>query len=119
MEACAVSMRTLAWPSPVSFTPPRYRASGRCQNEGVALNPKSEQPDLGAPEDYAAHHPDEHPEQWGWHGEWGRVSRVAGWVVAIILLVLCTATHYDHSGTGWLIFMAVALVVVLIWDRQR
>jgi hypothetical protein len=21
----------------------------------------------------------EHPSDWGWHGEWGRTARVAGW----------------------------------------
>jgi uncharacterized protein DUF2631 len=85
----------------------------------VALNSHSEQPDLGAPEDYAAHHPDEHPEDWGWHGEWGRAARVAGWVVAIILLVMETATHYNHSGTGWLILFAVSIIAILSWDGHR
>jgi hypothetical protein len=85
----------------------------------VALNPHSEQPDLGAPPDYTAHHPKEHPEDWGWHGEWGRASRIAGWVVAAILALLTTATHYNHSGAFWLLFFTAGLVTVLIWDIQR
>jgi hypothetical protein len=85
----------------------------------VALNPHSEKPDLGSPEDYAAHHPNEHPEDWGWHGEWGRAARVGGWVVAIILIVMVTATHYNHSGSAWLLGFAVGLIVVLAWDIQR
>jgi hypothetical protein len=84
----------------------------------VALNPHSEEPDLGAPPDYAAHH-HEHPEDWGWHGEWGRAGRVAGWVVAAILVVMVTATHYNHSGSFWLLAFAVGLIVTLIWDIQR
>lgn len=85
----------------------------------MALNPKSEEHDLGSPPDYAADHPDEHPEDWGWHGEWGRASRIAGWFVAILLIVMTTATHYNSSGAIWLALFAVLLVVVLIWDIQR
>ncbi len=85
----------------------------------VALKPNSEEADLGSPEDYAIHHPGEHPEDWGWHGEWGRAARVAGWVVAIILAVMVTATHYNHSGSFWLLLFTAALIVMLIWDRGR
>ena len=85
----------------------------------MALNPNSEPHDLGSPPDYAAHHPDEHPEDWGWHGEWGRASRIAGFVVAIILLLMFTATHYNGSGSLWLGLFAVALIVVLLWDGHR
>jgi hypothetical protein len=85
----------------------------------VALNPHSEKPEHGLPEDYAHHHPEEHPTDWGWHGEWGGAARVAGWVVAIILVVMITATHYNHSGSVWLIGFAAALIVTLIWDTLR
>jgi hypothetical protein len=85
----------------------------------VALNPHSEEPDLGAPPDYTVDHPDEHPEQWGWHGEWGRAARIAGWVIAILMLVMLTATHYNEAGTPWLLGIAVGLIIVLLWDIQR
>jgi len=85
----------------------------------VALNPHSERPELGAPADYAAHHPEEQPEDWGWHGEWGGAARKAGYVVAVILLVMLTATHYNHSGSLWLLISTVALIIVLIWDGLR
>ena len=85
----------------------------------MALNAHSEQPDLSLPDDYKHDHPDEHPTDWGWHGEWGRAARIGGWVVAIILLLMITATHYNHSGTGWLVGFTAALFVVLIWDAQR
>lgn len=85
----------------------------------MALNPHSEQPDLSLPEDYKAHHPDEHPTDWGWHGEWGRAARIAGWIVAIILVLMVTATHYNHSGTFWLLLFAAIIVVGEIWDIQR
>lgn len=45
----------------------------------MALKPGSEQPDIGAPEDYVHDHPSEHPSDWGWHGEWGeRLAWPAG-----------------------------------------
>jgi len=85
----------------------------------VALNPHSEKPDTGAPDDYVSHHHDEHPSDWGWHGEWGRAARVTGWIVAAILVVMVTATHYNLSGMFWLLFFAAGLIVVMIWDVQR
>jgi Protein of unknown function (DUF2631) len=85
----------------------------------VALEQGSEEKDLSLPADYHADHPNEHPDDWGWHGEWGRAARVAGWVVAIILLVMITATHYNAAGTGTLIFFAALIVVLLIRDRQH
>jgi hypothetical protein len=85
----------------------------------VALNAHSEQPDLSLPEDYKHDHPEEHPTDWGWHGEWGRAARVGGWLVAIVLLLMITATHYNHSGSGWLIAFTAGLIVTLVWDVQR
>jgi len=85
----------------------------------VALNPHSEKPDLTLPDDYQHDHPDEHPTDWGWHGEWGRAARVGGWVVAIILLLMMTATHYNLEGALFLGISAALLVAILLWDRQR
>jgi hypothetical protein len=85
----------------------------------VALDPHSEEPDLSLPTDYKRDHPDEHPTDWGWHGEWGRAARIAGWVVAIILLLMMTATHYNLSGQLWLGLFAGGIIVSLIADRQR
>ncbi|MDP9117412.1 MAG: DUF2631 domain-containing protein [Actinomycetota bacterium] len=85
----------------------------------MALDAHSEQPDLSLPDDYRADHPDEHPTDWGWHGEWGRAARISGWIVAVILLVMSTATHYNREGTLWLVGFAAAIIVTLIWDVQR
>lgn len=85
----------------------------------MALGAHSEPPDISLPEDYKHDHPNEHPTDWGWHGEWGRAARVAGWVVAAILLVMITATHYNDEGTLWLSLFAGGIVVALIADIQR
>ncbi|MGI8678545.1 MAG: DUF2631 domain-containing protein [Jatrophihabitans sp.] len=85
----------------------------------MALNPHSEKPDLALPEDYKHDHPNEHPEEWGWHGEWGRAARIGGWVSAILLLLMATSTHYNAQGTLFLGIIAGMLVVVLFWDARR
>ncbi len=85
----------------------------------MALNAHSEQPDLSLPDDYKADHPNEHPTDWGWHGEWGRAARVGGWLVAIVLVLMTTATHYNGMGTLWLLLSAGGIVLMLIWDIQR
>lgn len=85
----------------------------------MALQPGSERPNTGAPEDYAEDHPTEHPSDWGWHGEWGRTARVTGWLVVVILVVMITATHYNGTGTLSLIAVAALLVIALLWDIAR
>jgi Protein of unknown function (DUF2631) len=84
----------------------------------VALNPHSEPPDLNVPDDYRVDHPHEHPTDWGWHGEWGRTGRVLGWLAAIFLVLMTTSTHYNESGTAWLLLFAAGIVVVLLWERH-
>jgi hypothetical protein len=82
----------------------------------VALKPHSEQPELGAPDDYREHHPEEHPGMWGWHGEWGRAGWIGGAVVIVIMLLMITATQYNHQGTMWLIIFSVGMLIMLIWQ---
>lgn len=85
----------------------------------MALKPGSEAPDTGEPEEYARDHPDESPAQWGWHAEWGRGARIAGWVVAAVLLLMTTATHYqfEYHLTLWIV--AALMVSMLLVDRDR
>jgi hypothetical protein len=85
----------------------------------VPLEQGSEPPDLSLPDDYKHDHPSEHPDDWGWHGEWGRTARIGGWIVAAILLVMITATHYNGQGTLFLSIFAAAIVVALLYDRHR
>jgi hypothetical protein len=63
--------------------------------------------------------PSGRPEDWGWHAEWGRASRVGGWISIGILLLLITTTHYNGQGTAFLILFAAVLFVLLLRDRNR
>jgi hypothetical protein len=85
----------------------------------VALDPHSEQPDLSLPEDYKHDHPDEHPTDWGWHGEWGRVTNIAGVIVALIMILMVTATHYNDSGSVWLLLIAAGILGGVGYNVQR
>jgi hypothetical protein len=85
----------------------------------VTRDTHGEEPDVSVPAEYRADHPDEHPEDWGWHGEFGKWADVAGWVVVVILLLMMTATHYNRQGTLFLGLTAGALAVGLVLDHYR
>ncbi len=85
----------------------------------MPLNPRSEPPGRGEPDDYARDHPEEDARQWGWHAEWGAGARVAGWIVAAILLLLATSTNYQFEYHLILYLLAGFAVLVLLRDRAR
>lgn len=92
---------------------------GRCQNGGMALKPGSDDAELSMPADYDADHPEERPEMWGWHGEWGRGAVIGGWVSVVILLLFMTSTHYNEQGTLFLGGSAGILIIMLLIERNR
>lgn len=85
----------------------------------MPLEPESEAKDVSVPDDYALDHPHEHPKAWGWHGEWGRTSRVGGWIVVVLLLLMMTATHYNLQGSLFLGIGAILLAAILVRDMLR
>lgn len=85
----------------------------------IVPKPGSADPHEGEPAEYAHDHPSERPEDWGWHGEWGRYARIGGWVSAVILVVMATATHYNHAGELALYIFAGLLVLALLFDAQQ
>jgi hypothetical protein len=64
-------------------------------------------------------HRHEQPEDWGWHTEMGRVARVAGWLSALLLVLLVFSTHGSKWELVWSVGFAAALVGALLWDRNR
>jgi hypothetical protein len=61
----------------------------------------------------------EQPGDWGWHGSWGRWSRIGAWVSAIILIVINFTWHYNQSADPWLYGLAAILILILLRDRYR
>lgn len=85
----------------------------------MALRPGSDPRESSEPPDYQEDHPEEDPRQWGWHGQWGRGSRIGGWVVAALLVLLLTATNYQWEYRITLLVLALLLVLTLLVDRRR
>lgn len=61
----------------------------------------------------------ERPEDWGWHAEWGRWARAAGWVSAGLLILLNFTWRYDRVASIWLNGLAALLVLLLLRDYYR
>jgi hypothetical protein len=64
-------------------------------------------------------HRHEQPEDWGWHGSWGKTARIAGWVSVVILCLLNVTTYYNTAQAPWLYGVVGLLVLMLIRDRYR
>jgi hypothetical protein len=61
----------------------------------------------------------ERPEDWGWHGEAGKASRITGWVIVVLLLVMNFGNHRGRVEDLYIIGFAALLVVMLLWDMRR
>ncbi|MBF6296552.1 DUF2631 domain-containing protein [Nocardia amamiensis] len=53
---------------------------------------------------------------WGWSGESRRTFRIAGWIVAVILLAMLVGNHSGQVENIFLIGFAAAIVGILIRD---
>ena len=69
------------------------------------------------PQEQARRH--ERPEDWGWHGEFGRWTRVAGWLSVALLVGLNFTTHYSRVESVWLLGIAGVMVLMLVLDWYR
>jgi hypothetical protein len=62
---------------------------------------------------------DEPSAEWGWHGTFPKATRVAGWLTAVVLLLMLIGNHRGHIEDIYLIGVAALIVIALIWDRIR
>jgi drug/metabolite transporter (DMT)-like permease len=69
--------------------------------------------------EHTPRHRHERPEDWGWHADLGLLARIGGVVTLIALLLMLTASHYNHAGDVALLFFIGVVVVGLIWDAQK
>ena len=65
--------------------------------------------------------PDRHarPEDWGWHAELGRLSRIAGWLSVLVLLGMNFTPHYNKSQDVWIYGLTIIIVLMLVRDYVR
>ena len=61
----------------------------------------------------------ERPEDWGWHGSFGKWARIAGWAMVVVLLLQNVTTYYNTSQSPWLYGVTALLVLLLAGDRFR
>lgn len=62
---------------------------------------------------------DEPSAEWGWHGTFPKATRIAGWVSAIVLLLMLYNNHENNTENVWLIGLAAAIVIGLLLDLRR
>jgi Protein of unknown function (DUF2631) len=69
--------------------------------------------------EHTPRHRHERPEDWGWHADLGLLARIGGVVSLIALLLMLTATHYNHAGDVALLICIGLVLGGLIWDAQK
>jgi uncharacterized protein DUF2631 len=57
---------------------------------------------------------DEPSAEWGWHGSFPNGLRIAGVVVAIIILVLTLGPYQSRLQDFWMVPIALGLLVLII-----
>ena len=62
---------------------------------------------------------DEPSAAWGWSGAFPKATRIAGWTVAVIMLLLLIGNHRGHIEDIWLVVFFLGLVGVLVRDILR
>lgn len=62
---------------------------------------------------------DEPSAEWGWHGQFPRLTRITGWLVALGLLAMIIGNHRGNIEDLWLIGLAAGLVFILLRDAAR
>ena len=57
---------------------------------------------------------DEPSAEWGWHGSFPNATRIAGVVVAIILLLLLIGPYQTHLQDFWIVPIALGILVFVV-----
>ena len=62
---------------------------------------------------------DEPSAEWGWHGTFPNATRIAGVVVAIILLVLLIGPYQTRLQDFWDIPLALGILAAIIYGTVK
>jgi Protein of unknown function (DUF2631) len=57
---------------------------------------------------------DEPSAEWGWSGSFPNATRIAGAVVAVLLLLLMLGPYQSHLQDFWMIPIAIGILVVIV-----
>ena len=61
----------------------------------------------------------ERPEDWGWHGETGKLGRAGAWITVLAVLSYLFGNHEGRTEDLWIIGIVVVMVLILIADAVR
>jgi hypothetical protein len=66
-------------------------------------------------------HPVEHerPEDWGWHGETGRLGRIGAVFATVVILLFLIGNHQGRVEDLWLGGIALVMIIILVADSRR
>lgn len=74
----------------------------------------------GAHSTHGGHDPAREPSaDWGWHGEFPRAGRLAGWLTAIALFAMLIGNHQGRVEDAYLIGLGTLLVVILLASHRK
>lgn len=62
---------------------------------------------------------DEPSAEWGWHGSFPNATRIAGVVVAIILLVMLIGPYQTRLQDFWEIPIALGILVAVVYGTVK
>lgn len=62
---------------------------------------------------------DEPSVEWGWHGHYPKVARLAGFAVAAILLIMLWGNHEGSQEDIWLVVLGVGFAALSIGSIMR
>ena len=65
------------------------------------------------------HGADDDPELWGWHHTFGKGIRAAGWVIAVVMVLMIFGNQQGHVEDLWLLVIAAIMIAILIYDMVR
>ena len=62
---------------------------------------------------------DEPSAEWGWHGTFPNGQRIAGVVVAVVLLVLVIGPYQSRLQDFWIVGIALGLLVLIVRGTMK
>jgi drug/metabolite transporter (DMT)-like permease len=62
---------------------------------------------------------DEPSVRWGWHGSFPNATRVAGVIVAIVLLLMVIGPYQSHLQDWWIVGIALLILAAIVRGTMK